>query len=137
MQKRNSNAELHGFDEIILNKSGEFQHHRAERKSMELERTAAAKIMELHRVFPCVMVTGAQQQPEAGRFKRSSYHTHCTGGANTTGNCLMHSNGSTATGERALRLPHLHDIKHPETGKSTRVSNSCTCALQENLPALA
>ncbi len=61
MQKRNSNAESHGFDEIILDKSGEFQHHRAKRKSMELERTAAAKIMELHRVFPCVMVTGARQ----------------------------------------------------------------------------
>ena len=28
---------------------------------MEIERTMAAKVMELHRVFPCVLVTGARQ----------------------------------------------------------------------------
>lgn len=28
---------------------------------MELERTIASKVEELHRVFPCVMVTGARQ----------------------------------------------------------------------------
>ena len=28
---------------------------------MEIERTLAAKVKELHRVFPCVMVTGARQ----------------------------------------------------------------------------
>ena len=28
---------------------------------MDLERTMAAKIMELHKYFPCVLVTGARQ----------------------------------------------------------------------------
>lgn len=31
------------------------------RYPMEIERTMAAKVMELHRVFPCVLVTGARQ----------------------------------------------------------------------------
>ena len=63
MQNRHDVADLHGRLVIFFDFIMQISHHMAELhgKMMENKRTIAAKISEMHEVFPCVMVTGARQ----------------------------------------------------------------------------
>ena len=63
MQKCNAIAELHGKNMKNLDKTMQKCNPIAELHGImaEITRTMAAKVQELSRVFPCVMVTGARQ----------------------------------------------------------------------------